>query len=299
MIPAFAQGGDASADYLALHTALGNTQALTCRERRQLTHLQLNCEIYQAGDSTAPLVLFFPGLATYSELYAQLLQEICSGGFNVISVDPPGHGYSAGERGLYQVEQFCGAVSDLLDEVSAEFSGPVIAFGYSIGALLAVAAAEQELRITKVICNTLLVTEEPPDWWHYVGWQWLWGSALYMPRWRLPLNSFLDFRRLIEKHPAAEFLNRDPLLVLHYPLATLASVFHHRAGIMQQSYPFQMLLIQAENDTVLSLSYAQRVVSRAVQPVELITVASEGHMLPLQSPLKLAGIVVEWLKAHL
>lgn len=290
-----AGAGDCSF-YNQLHCALGNTQALQRRECLQLTSSDIHCELYRAESSAAPLVVFFPGLGTYVELYAQLLASLAEQGVNLVGIDPPGHGYSSGMPGVYQPEDVQRITSQVLDELEAEFTGPKVSFGHSIGAMLALAVAEHDSRFQAVVCQTLLVTEEAPDWWHFLGWQWTWGSALWLPDWRVPLQAVLDFRQLISGHPAAELLQNDPLLVMEYPLRTLAGLFRHKAGVMRERYSFDMLLIQGEEDSVLSLNYAQRVKKQAVHDMEMITIPDEGHMLPLQSPLKLTGIVAEWLR---
>ncbi|WP_271271409.1 alpha/beta hydrolase [Aliamphritea hakodatensis] len=285
--------------YRQLHAALGNTRALQQRECLQLTNADIRCELYRSASASDPLVIFFPGLSAYAELYAGLLASLAEQGFNVVGVDPPGHGYSGGTAGSYLPEDVQRITSQILDVLEDEFSGPKVAFGHSVGGMLALAAAEHDPRIQAVICQTLLVTEVPPDWWHFWGWQWIRGSAQWLPQWPVPLHNVLNFRQLISGHPAQALLEHDPLLVMAYPLRTLAGLFSHRAGIMRQAYPFRLLVIQGEDDRVLSAHYAKRVAEQSVHQIEMITVSGEGHMLPLQSPPKLTGIVGKWLRKAL
>ncbi len=285
--------------YRQLHDALGNTHALEQRECLCLTDAEIRGELYRCSSASAPLVIFFPGLGTYVELYAALLASLADQGFNVLGIDPPGHGYSAGVAGVYQPEDIQHITSQVLDLLEDEFTGPKVCFGHSVGSMLALAVAEHDARIQAVVCQTLLVTEIPPDWWHFLGWQWTWSTALWLPDWPVPLQSVLDFRQLISGHPAAELLQHDPLLVMAYPLRTLAGLFQHKAGIMKKPCPFKMVVIQGETDSVLSLSYAYRIAEMADQHIEMIIVPDQGHMLPLQSPLKLTGIVADWLRKAL
>jgi pimeloyl-ACP methyl ester carboxylesterase len=217
-----------------LRKALGADAALESRQVLRIGELPLHCELYES-QVDAPLLIFLPGIGTYSELYAQMFAALCQQGFNVLSIDLPGHGYSGGPRGMYTVEQVCQCVTEVLDAVEARYSGPAYLFGYSIGALLAVAAAERDSRISKVICGTLLMTELPPDLFHYMGWQWTWGSGLLFPNMKMPLSVMVDFHQLLAGHPAGELINEDPLLVLDYPFRTLSSLFSHRSGDGQQS----------------------------------------------------------------
>lgn len=278
-----------------LRQALGINDVLQQRKLLKLGELPLHCELYEYADD-APLLIFLPGIGTYSELYACMFDGLRQQGFNVLSIDLPGHGYSGGPRGMYTVEQVCDCVSRVLDELEGRFSGPACLFGYSIGALLAVAVAERDDRFSKVICGTLLMTELPPDLFHFLGWQWTWGSGLLFPDVKMPLSSMVDYNQLLAGHPAGELINEDPLLVLDYPFRTLSSLFSHRSGIYRNRFPFELAIVQGEQDEVLSLAYSRRVQAETAQPIDLISVSQEGHMMPLTAPLKLAGIVADWLR---
>ena len=286
--------GDLCSSREDLQRALGSEAYLAKRETFHVGTLPIHCEIYEHAID-APVLMFLPGIGTYGELYAEMLCSLSQLGFNVVAIDPPGHGYSGGERGVYSVESVQASVSQVIDALQQRYEGPYYIYGYSIGALLAVAAAERDERITKVVCGTLLATEVPPDFFHLLGWQWTWGSAMMFPGMRLPLAWMVDYDHLLAGHPAGMLINHDPRLVLDYPFKTLSSLFSHRAGIMQREYPFQLALVQGEKDEVLSVGYSRRVVYEAVHPIELITVPEEGHMMPLTAPLKLAGIIADWL----
>lgn len=291
-------GGDICPTREELWRALGNGEYLQHRETFHIGSLPLHCEIYEHSID-APVLIFLPGIGTYAELYAEMLHHISEHGFNVVAVDLPGHGYSGGEPGLYTVETICESVGVVMDALEQRYTGSYSLFGYSIGALLAVAVAEQDERIAAVLCGTLLTTEEAPDLFHYLGWQWTWGSGLLFPHIKLPLSWIVDYDQLLAGHPAGQLINQDPMMVLDYPFKTLSSLFSHSAGFMKQGYPFKLAIVQGDQDEVLSLSYSRRVQAKAEHPIELIVVPGEGHMMPLTAPHKLAGIVADWLKKSL
>ena len=288
-------GGETCPTREDLQRALGIDQLLSGRETFHVGTLPVHCEIYEY-DIDAPVLIFLPGIGTYGELYAELLTHLCQQGFNVIAVDPPGHGYSGGERGVYTVQSVIESVGQVIDALEQRYEGPCYLFGFSIGALLAVAVAEQDERISKVICGTLLTTEVPPDFLHYLGWQWTWGSAMLFPHIKLPLSMMVDYDQLLAGHPAGKLINQDPLLVLDYPFSTLGSLFGHRAEIMRRQFPFDLTIVQGDQDEVLSVAYSRRVASESVHPIRLIEVTGERHMMPLTAPLKLAGIIADCLK---
>jgi len=277
-----------------LREKLGITRLLQQRQCVEVGELPLHTEYYHCSDE-APLLLFLPGIGTYVELYAELLHRLCTLGFNVVGVDLRGHGYSGGPRGLYRVEQVVSDVSEVIDHYRESTDQPVYLYGYSIGALLAVACAEADARIEAVVCGTLLVPSLAPDIVHQLGWSWIWGSALLMPGVPLPMQSFIDYEQLLAGHPAGEEINSDPLVVFDYPLGTLSSLFTWHLGSLTRSYPYRGLIVHGDRDEVLPLSYSRRVQESLRQPFELEPVVGEGHMLPWDQPALLARLIADWL----
>lgn len=278
-----------------LRRKLGIESRLKQRRCIRIGTLPLHTELYEGGGDEAPLLFFIPGIGTYSELYAELLSDLAAEGFNVVGVDLRGHGYSGGERGLYTVEEVCADLSEIIDHYRQTFSGPVYLYGYSIGSLLGLACAEKDARIERLICGTLLVPELAPDMLHQIGWSWIWGSALLMPRTAVPMKSFIDYNRLLAGHPAGEEINNDPLIVFDYPLKTLSSLFTYRLESLSRTFGFRGLIVHGSRDEVLPLSYSERLQERLEQPFELIRVEDEGHMLPWDNPTLLTQLVADWL----
>ncbi|WP_254262592.1 alpha/beta hydrolase [Marinobacterium weihaiense] len=285
---------DVNSNRQRLRHKLGIEACLQRREVVPVGELPVHTEYYHYAD-TAPLVLFLPGIGTYSELYAELLDGLSASGCNVVGVDLRGHGYSGGSRGLYTVDQVVADCRQVIDHYRARVSGPVYLYGYSIGALLAVAMAEQDERVRGVVCGTLLVPEVAPDFLHQLGWSWVWGSALMLPGLRLPMQSFIDYERLLAGHPAGEEINADERIVFDYPLQTLSSLFTHRLGVLYRRYGFEGLILHGTEDEVLPLSYSQRVVEALAHPFRLQAIAGEGHMLPWDNPALLIRHLSDWL----
>lgn len=255
----------------------------------------VHCELYEFSVD-APTVIFLPGIGTYCELYAELLYKLSQEGFNVIGIDPLGHGYSGGERGHYTVDQMCDAVSEVLDVLQQRYKGPFGIYGYSIGALLAMAAAEQDDRLSAVLCGTLLVPDLAPDMGYRMGWNWTWASALFMPDFKVPLKSFVDFEQLLKGHPAGAEINQDPLIVFDYPLKTLSSLFNYRCSIVSHEYDFAAAILHGDRDEVLPVSYSERVMNYCAQPMELLVMERQGHMVPFLKPELIVKMAGQWFE---
>ncbi len=278
-----------------LWDSLGIGRFLARREVLEIDgEVPIHCELYRY-DRAAPVVLFLPGLGTYIELYAELLGRLSARGFNVVGVDPRGHGYSGGDRGYYRVEDLVGDLQRVIDRMQSEFEGPVAVFGYSGGAITGLKLAESDDRIRAVLCGTLLLSELEPDMLHGIGWNWTRTTAWFFPKLRLPLKQYVDLEKLLDGHPAGPLIDKDPRLVFEYPLATLASLFSQRSHILRRAYDFDLAILQGERDEVLETAYARRIVERARQPIELMLLEGEGHMVPWDNPRAMAARAGDWL----
>ncbi|QKK11517.1 MAG: alpha/beta fold hydrolase [Pseudomonadota bacterium] len=94
---------DASERPSRLLKSLGAVPYLRLRTTEQVGDLPIHCEVF-ASAPAAPLLVFLPGISTYSALYAKMLYRLSQHGFNVVGIDLRGHGHSGGPRGEYTVE---------------------------------------------------------------------------------------------------------------------------------------------------------------------------------------------------
>lgn len=287
---------NSDAQQTRLREGLGLTGLLELREC-WLFEEQLHLEIYPHSE-TSPTLIFLPGIGTYVELYAELLSALNSRGFNIVAIDPPGHGFSAGQRGRFEVIGFAEQMVRLISALETRFKGPWGAYGYSIGAVSALALAERDERIETLICGTLLVSEYPPDLIHSLGWSWTSLSAFWFPSVCVPLRSFIDFEKLLSNHPAGRWINQDRRIVFDYPLATLANLFSHKSAIFERRFSFRLCVMQGDCDEVLPIEYAQRVKEESEHPIQLEIIAGAGHMLPWDDPAKLAQRISDYFKAR-
>lgn len=277
---------------------LGIERWLEKRQLFPLDELGIHGEFYHHHED-APVIIFLPGIATYGELYAAFLGRLSQRGFNVLALDPPGHGYSRGTRGVYTVEQMDEAVSLAVDKLRERYQGNIGLFGFSIGSLLAISAAEQDDRIQSTLGVTLLLPDLPPDMTYWAGWQWTRSSAFFFPHLQVPLGNMVDFLQLLKGHPAAELVNEDPLIIFNYPLSTLSSLFNHRTGIVHNACGFSSAIIHGDRDEVLPLNYSERVVNHCRHPIELMPVAGGRHMLPWTNPMLLLDMTEDWFHRQL
>jgi pimeloyl-ACP methyl ester carboxylesterase len=256
--------------------------------------LPIHCEFY-ASDPEDPLLLFLPGLTTYCALYGEFLSALAQQGFNVVGIDPRGHGFSGGKRGTYTVEQIvadCGAV---IDHFSEEISGPVVVMGYSIGSPLALAVAEADARIKALVCGTLMLGSNPPDWIHLMGWWSLEMAAYWTPGMTVDVRRVLPMEDLARTTRFGVHYLNDKHLVWEYPVTTLSSVFNHRHQALNKSLPFPAVVITGDRDEVVPPDYQQRLLGNMKHHFDFALLEDATHMAPDNRAVELAQLTSDWV----
>lgn len=277
-----------------LQQTLGVDRFMRHRQIDKVGALPLHLEIYPNA-AEAPVVIFLPGIGTYTEMYAELFHHLHDQGFTVVGLDLRGHGYSGGQRGRYTVEEVVDDIDEVIAHLQPRFQGPVVMLGSSIGAPLAVAAAERIPAIRGVLCHTLFLSELPPDIFHLWGWIWLASMSWFWPNVRADFRGFVDVDLLLQNSPFRHFVDYDELLVWDYPLSTLANVYTHRSQVMWRDCEFPALILIGEDDEVLSTTYEHQLAALARHPFEVEVVAG-GHMLPLEQAKDMAAVAARWFK---
>lgn len=272
---------------------LGLLPYLQQRRTLKLTEQPLHCEYYLHSED-APWILFIPGIGTYSELYCEMLAKLSRQGFNTISVDLPGHGYSGGPRGDYRLEQLVRQLGQVIDHIEQLSQAPIGVFGCSIGARIGLALAEHDPRVKALMCHTLFINELAPDFFHSMGWQALSISSWMMPYAEVDFRTFIDLDNLLSHNPMGEFARQDSKLVWRYPITTLDSVYSASSQVLL--YPIQTpsAIIVGEHDEILPPSYIRRLVERCEHRFELFEVAGGQHMLPFDQIDQTVEIVSGW-----
>ncbi|WP_421869209.1 alpha/beta fold hydrolase [Motiliproteus sp.] len=276
-----------------IYQQLGLLDYLQHRQLLQFRELPLHGELYPSQPQD-PWILFIPGIGTYSELYCEMLHKLSLCGFNCLSIDLPGHGYSGGSRGSYRLDTLIPQLRRLIDQLEKDHCGPFGVFGCSIGSRIGLALAEQEPRVQALMCHTLFINEVPPDMFHQFGWQALSINRFFMPWAEVDFRSFIDIDNLLTHNPMGEFARVDERLVWQYPISTLDSVYNARSRITESELGIPSAIIVGERDQVLSPSYIRRLISSSRQPFDLFEVDDGCHMLPFEHIDTTVKTVADW-----
>ena len=281
-----------------LINAMGMSKFNNAKKCVDLGSVPVHCEVYEHS-KTSPVIIFLPGIGTYSEMYCEFLYKLSEWGFNVVSVDLRGHGYSGGERGLYTVEDVQDDISLVISHFTKEYNDRIGLFGCSIGSPLALAAAESDERVKALLCHTLFLTEHPPDVIHWIGWNSLGITSTFIPFLKVDFRQFIDIEKLIENNAFAPFIKFDDLIVWQYPVRTLSSVYRRKSRVSNEKLGFNAAIIVGSNDEILSLAYERNIISEMQHPFDLIVVDGAGHMLPFERVKETVLKARDWFNKNL
>ncbi len=282
---------------LILMNVLGLAPFIAKRKHISVGSVPIHLELYES-DKNHPVIVFLPGIGTYSEMYCEFLFKLSTWGFNVVGADLRGHGYSGGERGVYTVSQVISDMKEVVDVLSRSFKGPIGFFGCSIGAPLAMACAENDPRIRALLCHTLFLSEYPPDFFTLYGWNTLRFSRMFLPDFKIDFRSFIDVNALISGNAFADFIDYDSLIVWEYSIGTLADIYSWKTSLLENERDFKAALITGENDEVIQVEYMRQIIQRMKHPFDFICIANARHMLPFLNVKETVYAAKDWFKTQ-
>jgi alpha-beta hydrolase superfamily lysophospholipase len=119
--------------------------------------LTLHLRTWPASDARRGVVVLVHGLGEHIDRYDHVARRLNALGFAVVGYDHRGHGRSPGQRGgMPTDESLCADLGHVLRAAHAEYPGPLVLLGHSLGGLIAGRFVAEGLRPT------------PAAWWRPV-----------------------------------------------------------------------------------------------------------------------------------
>lgn len=262
--------------------------------------LHLDLFLSRPGD---PALVFFPGTSVYALFYAEFMHKMRLMGFNVIGVDPRGHGRSEGRRGSYTIMELVSDARATIDYALERFESPVALAGSSQGGIIAFYTAALDARLSAVVCHNIAELGRPealrisrfPRLMPYVAR--LLPLADLVPDLRLPVTLYLDLKAEETKfgRNAMEFVKADPLVVLALPMRALASLASTPPPRPVEEIEVPVMVIQAECDNLFSNEYTRSIYDRLTCDKEFLLVTKAPHLLLTNDVDVIVPEVAAWL----
>ena len=182
-------------------------------------------------------------------------------------------------------------VHEVADAVASQLDGPAMVLGFSMGGYVAraLAAAHPQLVDALVLVATSAREQGPSTQQANLA-----GRAVFKGLSRSAIQ-----RSLSTAHAEDQALI-DRVHAMSLRLGHEAFVWQSaldRSGVALHGIACPTLIVAADQDRLRSIEESQELVD-AIDDAELEIVRGAGHLIPLEDPQTLAGIIVEWAGRH-
>lgn len=260
-------------------------------------HLDLYARLRHRADE-APAIVLLSGLGFHTFEYEPLATRLAAAGFNALSFDYRGHGRSPGPRGRWTLGELTADCQHAIGFMRQRYRGPIILFGNSLGAMVAILAGTRDARPSAVIAaNTpahagdFMLTRPRRALFALMK-----LTAPVAPL-RLSVDHFIAYRQLIDDPSWVATMQHDPLIVGARRLSAgtlreLLETWDGTQAARQLHKP--LLVIQGQNDHLQPPEQSQLVFAAANDPKHYQLI-NTGHLPHLEAPAMLTELLAGWL----
>lgn len=264
--------------------------------------LHLDVMVY---DRNAPTLVFVPGTATYALCFAQLLSRLFDAGFNIVGIDPRGHGQSEGRRGDYTIAELVRDTQAAVTYAIQNFNERVSVMGCSQGGVVAFYTAATDDRLQSAICQNIadLVDPRTAEVSRFPRLTRIAKPALRVacaiaPSVRISVSSYIDHRKMHVAHYGniKNFIKKDPIALKAISIRALHSLINTPLSCQVEQIKTPIMVLHPAKDQIFSLSYTRYLFNRLQCPKQLEIFPDLDHVMMVNHPEKIAPPVIQWLQ---
>jgi pimeloyl-ACP methyl ester carboxylesterase len=256
-----------------------------------------------------PVVVHMPGTSVYSLLYTEYMYKLSRKGFNVVGVDPRGHGRSSGRRGVYTLGELVDDAMTVIDHAAATYGDEVIISGDSQGGMVAFYCAAAEPRLKAAVCHSVIAPDEPDNY-RMTRWPGFYrilmatlpatqplmktplGKAMH------PISVYLDAKaeecRILPDFHG--FLKQDPFVVDAVSLGALSSLGVTPMARRVEEIETPVMVIHGGRDNIFPEDYVRRVYSRLSCEKKFLYLPDAPHLVMIDYVDEIVPPIAEWIK---
>jgi alpha-beta hydrolase superfamily lysophospholipase len=256
--------------------------------------VRVHLDLHRAEHPRATVV-FQPGSGAHARVYFLLGGLLARRGYDVLAIDRPGHGLSAGDAGDCTVEEAVAIAGDVIEHARRRAARPVVLMGSSLGGLLTVFGLLKGLRPDLAVAHNFvypgkLVSMRGRGWW--------------IARRRThpyPLATLVRGFATLSSDPAIQDYLRsaaDPGCAWQLSARSVASLFRFTAPAPRDAPP--ALVLTGSRDRAIP-AWATRLFTwwSGLPSYEVSVVPGAGHLLFHDHLDVTVPLVADWLDARL
>ena len=250
-------------------------------------------------------VVFFPGTGAASEFYATFLEALAYQGFNVVGIDPIGHGHSSGRRGDFTLARLLENLRDTVSYAKEKFTGKIGIMGSSQGGIVVYYAALEGVPVGAAVAhNAALVYKEFANIVRHPGLNRrllpLFASLnRRFPTVKFPTSAYLDWHRVFGNQKMLRIFRGNRLFTGYYTVRAISSLKDYVPVTEGLPMPPTMIITGTEDEII-----PKDVSERAFYALKgnfhtYVEIEGAGHMLLLEHMSQILPRVVDWFATRL
>jgi pimeloyl-ACP methyl ester carboxylesterase len=265
--------------------------------------LKLNIDIYTVSPD-APTLVFVPGTSVYGLCYAELLYEIGKQGYNIVAMDPRGHGRSEGSRGDYSIDELMLDVENVVAFAKQRFNKKVSLMGSSQGGIVCFYLAAKDIEVDSIICQNFadLTWKETHTIARYptlakIGQPIIRALGRAFPKVKVSTLSYLDLKSIKIKYfgNLHHFIVDDPFAITKISLRAARSLVKAKMAKPIEKIKIPLFVFQGDKDIVFPLAYTKKIYERLTCPKQMKTYSDCDHAIMVENVDLIKDDMVFWL----
>ena len=268
--------------------------------------LRLHVDVYEY-DKKAPTIVFVPGTAIYAMCYAEMLYKLGQSGYNVIGLDPRGHGQSEGPRGDYTIPELMNDIECTISYAIKRFNKKVSLMGSSQGGILSLYMAAKDERLDSVICQNFadLTGEDTTSLTrHPVLFKYLRilisnsGAGDLIPKAMIPMSAYIDMDSIQLRYfgNIRQFVENDPLAVKNISIRALQSLGQTAMARPASKIKVPVMVFQGDADTIFPVAYTRKLYDKLTCKKKMVVYPNMSHALMSDNVDEVLPDILGWLK---
>lgn len=265
--------------------------------------LKLNVDVHEFSKD-APTVVFVPGTSVYGLCYAEVLHAIGKKGYNIVAMDPRGHGRSEGNRGDYTIEELMSDVENVVDYAKQRFNNKVTLMGSSQGGIVSFYLAAKGIKVDSIICQNFadLAWKETFNIARFptlarMSTPLIKLSGILFPSVTVSTLTYLDLKRIKIKYFGTlhNFIVNDPFTISKISLRAARSLVNAEMPNTVESISTPIFVFQGGDDIVFPVKYTQQIFDRLTCKKQMKVYPGCDHAIMVEDVELITPDLLNWL----
>lgn len=265
--------------------------------------LKLNVDVHEFSKD-APTVVFVPGTSVYGLCYAEVLHAIGKKGYNIVAMDPRGHGRSEGNRGDYTIEELMSDVENVVAYAKQRFNNKVTLMGSSQGGIVSFYLAAKGIKVDSIICQNFadLAWKETFNIARFptlarMSTPLIKLSGILFPSVTVSTLTYLDLKRIKIKYFGTlhNFIVNDPFTISKISLRAARSLVNAEMPNTVESISTPIFVFQGGDDIVFPVKYTQQIFDRLTCKKQMKVYPGCDHAIMVEDVELITPDLLNWL----